>query len=108
MTSSQQLTIIEGGESAVVTLEANMPPRFICTAIVNPGEECIIKIEAAFEEHVERACTFNNSFSLLQAVLGWNGPLNNAFCGLRVTQDSWDDDLTIPIRAKVNTTQLSF
>ena len=101
MTSETEITVVEGGDTVEIDLRVTMPPMFICTEALEPGAECIIKIETSFLEHEEQACTDDDDRNLLQAVVGWRGPLLNAFCGLMITPQSWNSSLVLPIRAKV-------
>ena len=99
--SEREITIIEGGDTAEIEVEVTMPPHFICTETGNPGEVCVLKVVAEFRSHNERRCRDQDERNLIQAVIGYPGELEDAFCGLPVTMQSWDDDLVIPVRAKV-------
>ena len=104
MTSDTDITVVEGGETVEISLDLNMPPKFICTEAEEPGDECILKIQTEFVKHDEAECTGGDieDRKLQQAVIGWNGPqLQNAFCGISITADNWNQPLALPVRAKV-------
>ena len=99
--SEDEITIIEGGETAELEVEVTMPPNFICVETGNPGDVCVLKVEAEFEIHNERVCSDQEDRQLIQAVIGFRGELLDAFCGLPITMETWDNGLIIPVRAKV-------
>ena len=102
MKNDGEITVKEGEEAKDIEIEVTMPPSFICTERGDPGTQCRLKVEYEIEKHSERKCRRMNGKFLVQAVMGWKGQqLEEAFCGLYVTSQTWNNELALTIKARV-------
>lgn len=104
---TSDITVLEGGVSEYITVTIPLPPSFMCRRDLSKlDDECVIMIDAQFESlKKDFKCSDNKDKRLPQAVIGYEFEpitVEEAVCGIKITDENWMPQFKIPIRAKVD------
>ena len=101
--SESEFTVTEGGEPRYISVYTGLPPSLLC-ALSGSGADCDIRIEGYFSPHKSDFKCYDDGkkYRLPQAVLGWEGEGDGAFCGVPITAEGIGRTLRIAVRAKLD------
>ncbi|GFR90472.1 von Willebrand factor D and EGF domain-containing protein, partial [Elysia marginata] len=100
MTSMAELTVTEGGASAVVRVISSAPPAFFCD-VASSSSYCSVLVQAqvAPQPDNDLVCPAPNSdLSFSEIVLSGSG--DSAYCGQVITSENWEEGVEIPVVAR--------
>ncbi|CAH1799566.1 unnamed protein product [Owenia fusiformis] len=100
VTNPGNIVIEEGGDSKDITIEITAPPLFFCKSAYEI-EKCTLQFDVSVEK-VRQEWKCRKRTVISQAVIGWNGRPEDAFCGVVVTETTYQRLIRIPIRAKID------
>ena len=92
--------MVEGEAGTVVKVQGTLPPSFLCGG---SNSDCVVRIVAHIKSS-KSDYTCANGDGISQAVIGWNGGsvVEDAFCGVQLTQENWQTEQDIPVRAMMD------
>ncbi|XP_064631285.1 uncharacterized protein LOC135489721 [Lineus longissimus] len=98
------LEVIEGLTWKIIKVKFGAPPIFFCDRSTINASDCVLRLEAIFEIR-SREYRCRNGNMIHQAVVGWGETdvtVENAFCGILITNENWQQELHLKIKAKID------
>lgn len=95
---TESLLIYEGGVPGLINIKSYVPPSLFCPS--NKRDGCKVTLYAGVRAAREKTCP--DQRTITQAVIVWNGPEKDAFCGSNIDENRWNESHVIMVKGVVD------